>query len=151
MPCIIPSWDEVWPSKKLIDSTESALKGARTVQMLLPHLSHNYSQITAYMPVKRRTFYETKVLRVWVKSLNTWWRSTELRRYTQPPNTTEVGWFCVWSPCLSVCAPPFDNTQTASYVYLTLLFFFKCLITSLLYSPDHSQCVLCMSCFLHVT
>jgi len=54
--------------KSLHDSIESALKDARTVQTLLPQLGHSYTQITAYMPVKRRTFCETKGLRVWVKS-----------------------------------------------------------------------------------
>lgn len=35
--------------KSLYNSTESA----RTVQMLLPHLGHNHSQITVYVPAKR--------------------------------------------------------------------------------------------------
>lgn len=50
--------------KSLHGSTESALKGVRTVQMLLPHLGHNSSQITAYVPVKRTALDETKIVRL---------------------------------------------------------------------------------------
>lgn len=88
---------------------------------LLPHLGHSYSQITTYMPVKRKTFYKKEKLRVWVKSLNIWRRSRELSRYAQHPHSTEYGWFCVWSACLPVCAPPFYNIQTDNFIYLAFI------------------------------
>lgn len=118
--------------KSLYNSTESA----RTLQMLLAHLGHSHSQITVYVPAKRGPFYETKVLRVRVRSLNTWRRRREPSRSTQPPNTTEV-----WSMAGFVHGGAYLCTS-----FFKMSDYFSPLLTRLftMYS-------LHVTCFLHVT